>query len=136
MADIQNTIGKKKYMSDFSLVKYDAKIKAKIESSDASTLESAKSYTDTELSGFAGEVDEALGNVTSVLNEHGELIGSKTNQSDFITLQATVDGKAEKEHIHSNATTSKSGMLSSTDKEKLDNVEPNATNNKITIVRW
>jgi hypothetical protein len=112
----------------------------------ASVLSEAKSYTNTEIAELIngapttldtlGEIATAMAENEDVVEALNEAVGSKANQSDFITLQATVDGKAEKEHIHSNATTSKSGMLSSTDKEKLDNIEPNATNNKITIVRW
>ena len=48
------------YLSKDKLSLYDTKLKAKMSNDDASTLTSAKSYTDEELNSFAIKIDESL----------------------------------------------------------------------------
>ena len=88
-----------KYLSDYKLSLYDSKLKAKMASDDASTLGSAKSYTDSELEGFASEMDEALDALASAVNGkapsvHGHAI------SDVTGLQSELDGKSDADHTH------------------------------------
>jgi hypothetical protein len=111
-------MSEKKYLSDSKLSLYDSKLKAKMASDDASTLGYAKSYTDSELEGFASEMDEALDALTSAVNGkapsvHGHAI------SDVTGLQSELNSKATKDI----ATASTNGLMSSSDKTKL-----NATN--------
>lgn len=92
-------MSEKKYLSDSKLSLYDSKLKAKMASDDASTLGSAKSYTDSELEGFASEMDEALGALASAVNGkapsvHGHAI------SDVTGLQSELDGKSDADHTH------------------------------------
>ena len=89
-------MSEKKYLSDSKLSLYDSKLKAKMASDDASTLGSAKSYTDSELEGFASEMDEALDALTSAVNGkapsvHGHAI------SDVTGLQSELNSKATKD---------------------------------------
>lgn len=92
-------MSEKKYLSDSKLSLYDSKLKAKMASDDASTLGSAKSYTDSELEGFASEMDEALDALTSAVNGkapsvHGHAI------SDVTGLQSELNGKSDADHTH------------------------------------
>lgn len=267
-SDTSSSPNEKKYMSDVSLSKYDAMIKDRMASDDATVLSNAKKYTDDELTNFATEIDEAvdllataieskadtvhthtisqvdglqaelnakeakgssdtalasaklytdsevdatlasaksytdtevasalseaksytntelaelingapttldtLGEIATAMAENEDVvealntaIGSKANAththavsdvtnlqsaldgkassshshaiSDVTNLQTQLDSKASSDHTHTDVTTAKSGYMSATDKTKLDNIEPNATNNKITIVRW
>lgn len=59
----------KTYLSKDKLSLYDTKLKAKMLNDDASTLNNAKIYTDTELSVFAIEVDTAVDALTDMINE-------------------------------------------------------------------
>jgi hypothetical protein len=59
--------------------------------------------------------------VTIADDSHNHII------SNIDGLQTALDGKSDTSHVHSNATTSVAGFMSTTDKSKLDNIEANAT---------
>lgn len=104
------------------------------------------------------QLSEVIALIEANANTIADITSNKVNVSDIIdnlttnvsnkplsaaqgvALKVLVDAlesdKADSDHSHHNATTTTSGLMSSEDKEKLDNVEPNATNNKIVIVRW
>lgn len=86
-------MGIKKYLSLDKLDLFYEKLKTKMSSDNASTLASAKDYTNQELVDFAGEMNEAIDLLDTA-------IGSKASQSDLTALQTTVDGKANATHNH------------------------------------
>lgn len=91
-------MSEKTYLSGAKLSLYDEKIKAKMATDDSAMLDSAKTYTDEELTSFGTEVDDALGALTSALAEkapatHGHEISDVTNlQNTLDSLQEAIDG--------------------------------------------
>lgn len=122
----------------------------------AEALTSAKNYADSAASTAANTVKNDLlngaGAAYDTLKELGDLINENQDAidaletvatgkadkvhthaiSDVTDLQIALDtlteNKSDKTHTHADATTTASGMMSSTDKIKLDNVEERATN--------
>ena len=86
-------MGIKKYLSLDKLDLFYEKLKTKMSSDNASTLASAKDYTNQELVDFAGEMNEAIDLLDTA-------IGSKASQSDLTALQTTVNNKANATHNH------------------------------------
>lgn len=78
-----------------------------------------KVFTDESLSTFVSEIkdytNEAVSTKANV--SHSHTISNITN------LQTTLDGKSQTSHTHSVATTSANGLMSSSDKVKLDVME-------------
>lgn len=83
-------------------------------------------------------IDAEFDAISTALNAIDLAIDGKANAvhthaiSDVTNLQIALDtlteNKSDKTHTHSDATTTASGMMSSADKLKLDNIEENATN--------
>lgn len=76
------------YVSKAKLTLYDEKIKNKIALDDAAVLSYAKSYTESELEGFASEMEDAL----SGLQE-------QMDNNDIIVLNSSKDYTDNKEYI-------------------------------------
>ena len=62
-------------------------------------------------------------------------IGTKADASDVVELQAEIDELADTKASKDVATTSKDGLMSSSDKYKLDNIEVGAQKNTVTGVK-
>lgn len=82
-------MAEKKYLSSQGLGKYHNKLIDQMAQDDNAVLNSSKSYTDTEISGFASEVNTAIDVVAETLDEHKELIDGKANfYYTIVTLYA------------------------------------------------
>ena len=86
-----------------------------------------KIFTDESLATFVDEIKSYTDETVS-----GKANSSHTHSIDDVTnLQAALDtlteNKSDKTHTHSNVTETVSGMMSPTDKVKLDNIEEKAT---------
>ena len=96
---------------------------AEIESGGFASLEASKQYTDEAISSIIGSATpESL----DTLKELADALGNDPNFST--TVVNNIAGKADKDHTHLDATTAKSGFMSSTDKAKLDGIQENANN--------
>lgn len=96
---------------------------ADIESGGSASLETSKQYTDSAISNLIGNATpESL----DTLKELANALGNDPNFST--TILNKIGEKADKDHTHLDATTAKSGFMSSTDKAKLDGIQENANN--------
>ena len=78
------------YVSKAKLELYDEKIKNKISADDAIVLSSAKSYTTSELEGFASEMEGVLGDLQEQMDTNDILVlnssKSYTDSKEYITV--------------------------------------------------
>ena len=96
---------------------------ADIESGGSASLETSKQYTDSAISNLIGSA------TPESLNTLKELAGALGNDPNFsTTILNKIGEKADKDHTHLDATTAKSGFMSSADKTKLDGIQENANN--------
>ena len=110
-----------------------------------SAASSAANTVKNDLLNGAGEQYDTLKELSDLINENTDALDAletiatgkadKTHThaiSDVTNLQVALDtlteNKSDKTHTHANATTTASGMMSSTDKLKLDDIEEKATN--------
>ena len=94
-----------------------------VESGGSASLEASKQYTDEAISSIIGSATpESL----DTLKELANALGNDPNFST--TVVNNIAGKADKDHTHLDATTAKSGFMSSVDKAKLDGIQENANN--------
>ena len=94
-----------------------------VENGGSASLEASKQYT-------ASVISNLVGNATpETLDTLKELADALDNDPNFsTTVVNSIAGKADKDHTHLDATTSKSGFMSSADKTKLDGIQENANN--------
>ena len=78
----------KTYVSKDKLSFYDKKLKAKIATDTSNILTDAKSYTDTELEGFATEVNQAV----DIIVDELELINNKMENDLSSDKTLSIDG--------------------------------------------
>ena len=94
-----------------------------VESGGSASLEASKQYTDEAISSIIGSA------TPESLDTLKELAGALGNDPNFsTTILNKIGEKADKDHTHSDATTAKSGFMSSADKTKLDGIQENANN--------
>ena len=93
-----------------------------LETTDANNLKAAKDYTDSKVAGLVDSAPETL----DTLNELAAALGDDPNFA--ATMATNLGNKADKNHGHSNATTSAAGFMSKDDKAKLDGIAANANN--------
>ena len=89
---------KKKYVSLSKLEAYHNKAKTVFETADASILSQAKSYVDTELEEFSGQVNEAIDVLSGEIDSKANAT-HKHNISDVNDLQSALDSKAGKDEV-------------------------------------
>ena len=94
-----------------------------IEGGGSASLEAAKSYTDAAINKLLGEgTPEAL----DTLKEIASALGDNPNLAGTLTTE--IGKKADKDHIHDDATTTTAGFMSAEDKAKLDGIAEGANN--------
>ena len=93
-----------------------------LETADTNNLKAAKDYTDTKVAALVDSAPETL----DTLNELSAALGDDPNFA--ATMATNIGNKADKNHGHSNATTSAAGFMSKDDKAKLDGIAANANN--------
>ena len=93
-----------------------------LQTTDANNLKAAKDYTDTKVAALVDSAPETL----DTLNELAAALGDDPNFA--ATMATNLGNKADKNHGHSNATTSAAGFMSKDDKAKLDGIAANANN--------
>lgn len=93
-----------------------------LETADANNLKAAKDYTDSKVAALVDSAPETL----DTLNELAAALGDDPNFA--ATMATNLGNKADKNHGHSNATTSAAGFMSKDDKAKLDGIAANANN--------
>lgn len=94
-----------------------------IEGGGSASLEAAKSYTDAAINKLLGEgTPEAL----DTLKEIASALGDNPNLAGTLTTE--IGKKADKDHIHDDATTTTAGFMSTEDKAKLDGIAEGANN--------
>ena len=86
-------------------------------------LAAAKKYTDDAITALIGN---ATPDSLDTLKELADALGNDPNFST--TVVNNIASKADKDHTHSNATTTDSGFMSSADKIKLDGIQESANN--------
>ena len=86
-------------------------------------LAAAKKYTDDAITALIGN---ATPDSLDTLKELADALGNDPNFST--TIVNNIASKADKDHTHSNATTTDSGFMSSADKIKLDGIQESANN--------
>lgn len=82
-----------------------------------------------------GTAWDALGSVTTLSDLGVTATAAELNYVDGVTssIQTQLDEKAESDHIHSDASASKSGFMSLLDKQKLDGIEEGANKFELPI---
>ena len=93
-----------------------------LQTADTNNLKAAKDYTDTKVAALVDSAPETL----DTLNELAAALGDDPNFA--ATMATNLGNKADKNHGHSNATTSAAGFMSKDDKAKLDGIAANANN--------
>ena len=93
-----------------------------LQTADTDNLAAAKTYTDTKVAALVDSAPETL----DTLNELSAALGDDPNFA--ATMATNLGNKADKNHGHSNATTSAAGFMSKDDKAKLDGIAANANN--------
>lgn len=93
-----------------------------LQTADTNNLKAAKDYTDTKVAALVDSAPETL----DTLNELSAALGDDPNFA--ATMATNLGNKADKNHGHSNATTSAAGFMSKDDKAKLDGIAANANN--------
>ena len=93
-----------------------------LQTADTNNLKAAKDYTDSKVAALVDSAPETL----DTLNELSAALGDDPNFA--ATMATNLGNKADKNHGHSNATTSAAGFMSKDDKAKLDGIAANANN--------
>jgi hypothetical protein len=98
-------------------------------SAASAKLTEAKTYADTAVANVKNDLLNGAGAAYDTLKELGDLID--VNVDAIEALEIVASGKADKNHSHSDATTSASGFMSASDKSKLNGIATGA--NKTTV---
>ena len=93
-----------------------------LQTADTDNLAASKTYTDTKVAALVDSAPETL----DTLNELSAALGDDPNFA--ATMATNLGNKADKNHGHSNATTSAAGFMSKDDKAKLNGIAANANN--------
>lgn len=87
-----------------------------------SSADNSGDYTVTKIGTLNVDWDNVLNKPELVLKSEFDDFKSKADQK-HTQLQQAIDGKADKAHVHGNATETKAGFMSAEDKAKLDSLE-------------
>ena len=87
-----------------------------------SSVDNSGDYTVTKVGALNVDWDNVLNKPELVLKSEFDDFKSKADQK-HTQLQQAIDGKADKAHVHENATVTKAGFMSAEDKAKLDSLE-------------
>lgn len=121
-------MGIKKYLSLDKLDLFYEKLKVKISSDNASTLDSAKSYTNQELDGFAGEMNKAIDLLDTAIDGKADSVHAHSI-SQVDGLQAELNAKEEK-GASETALTSAKAYTDGQIEEAMNNIVVNKTSLK------
>lgn len=87
-----------------------------------SSVDNSGDYTVTKIGTLNVEWDNVLNKPDLVLKAEFDDFKSKADQK-YAELKQAIDGKADKAHVHENATQAQAGFMSAEDKVKLDSLE-------------